>query len=92
MEFRQFYFGSLLDDSNTFLREWPHVHFKAAIAVEVTPRTHRSMQELPAVQKFADGAPGLIDGHLRVGAGAGRALTSGGLFCRNAVSHGPGHL
>jgi hypothetical protein len=26
-ESRQFYFGSLLNDSSTFLREWPHVPF-----------------------------------------------------------------
>ena len=27
-ESRQFYFGSLLNDSNTLLREWPHVPFE----------------------------------------------------------------
>jgi hypothetical protein len=27
-ESRQFYFGSLHNDINTFPREWPHVHFE----------------------------------------------------------------
>src|SRR5260221_420224 len=31
-ESRQFYFGSLLKDSNTLRREWPHAHFQPALA------------------------------------------------------------
>jgi hypothetical protein len=31
-ESRQFYFGSLLNDSNTLPGEWPHAHFLAARA------------------------------------------------------------
>jgi hypothetical protein len=38
-EFRQFYFGSLLTDINTFLREWPHVHFGPGSGAETTPGT-----------------------------------------------------
>jgi len=33
-EFRQFYFGSLLHDSNTFPRQWPHLHFTPGFAAE----------------------------------------------------------
>jgi len=38
-EVRQFYFGSLPRDSNTFPREWPHVHYEPASPAEITPQT-----------------------------------------------------
>src|SRR5882672_8636523 len=66
-KFRQFYFGSLLDDSNTFPREWPHVHFGPGSGAEMTLRTAVTDGGVLAVKEFADGAPGLIDGGIRFG-------------------------
>jgi len=37
-EFRQFYFGSLHNDNNTFLGEWPHAHFRPGFGAEMTSR------------------------------------------------------
>jgi hypothetical protein len=54
MEFRQFYFGSLLHDSNTFLREWPHAHFEPTLAAEITPRT--TVTDAARSEKFVDAA------------------------------------
>jgi hypothetical protein len=52
-EFRQFYFGSLHNDNNTFLREWPHVPFETGVASERTPRT--TVAEAAWSEKFVDG-------------------------------------
>ncbi len=76
-EFRQFYFGSLLDDSNTFPREWPHVHFGPGSGAEMTPRTAVTDGGVLAVKEFADGAPGLIDGGIRFGTRPGIGIGDG---------------
>src|SRR5260370_24273162 len=52
-ESRQFYFGSLLKDSNTLLREWPHAHFAPDFGAEIWPRT--TVTEAAGREKFVDG-------------------------------------
>src|SRR5713226_7645056 len=59
MELRQFYFGSLHNNSNTFLREWPHVHFGPAFAAEMRPRT--TVTEAAGSEKFVDGPAFTVD-------------------------------
>ena len=58
-EFRQLYFGSLLHDSNTFLREWPHLHFEPGFGAEMTPR--RTVTEAAGSEKFVDGPALTVD-------------------------------
>lgn len=56
------------------------------------PRAYmtRLRQEL-AVQQFSDGAPGLIDGHVGVSAGAGVGIRDGNL-AKNLAPDDPGLL
>src|SRR5260370_27439937 len=59
MEFSQFYFGSLLSNSNTFLRAWPQVHFEATFGLPMTPR--RTVTEAAGSGKLVDGPAFTVD-------------------------------
>src|SRR5437879_13343838 len=58
-QLRQFYFGSLLKDSNTFLCEWPHLPFEPGFGAEMTPR--RTVTEAAGSEKFVDGPAFTVD-------------------------------
>src|SRR5437879_12101368 len=58
-QLRQFYFGSLLKDSNTFLCEWPYLHFEPGFETEMTPR--RTVTEAAGSEKFVDGPAFTVD-------------------------------
>src|SRR5258708_35362549 len=59
MEFSQFYFGSLLSNSNTFLLAWPQVHFEATFGLPMTPR--RTVTEAVGSEKLVDGPAFTVD-------------------------------
>src|SRR3989440_6481691 len=54
-------------------------HFEMSLAPGLRQQTILARRACSAVQKFADGAPGLIDGDIRVRAGAGIGICDGNL-------------